>query len=862
MSDGGARVALKIRLAVLAVTLVGGLVVVAHASANPRFAATSTLKAPIRTAALTPAWTTYHLDNARDGNDTTEGVVSGLTTGWTALTAGGSTTLDGSVYASPLVYGTSVYVATENNTIYAFNTANGHELWHVHMGAPEDGGLLPCGNINPVGVTGTPVIDPAADGGNGVLFMVGMTSEPHYRLFGTDLVTHAVVVDSVVDAGDIRVQGQRGALALSGGLVYIPYGGRAGDCSDNIPPFTPYYGIVVAARESDGTGLYEFVPSGTTAAGIWAPGGESVDGSGNVYVATGNGSGPGSESVFKLSPTLGVLNQWRPTNANFLDNNDIDVGSISPALVGGGDVFQNGKYGHAFLLGSSLSQLTADPGLVDCGGVTSDASFGATAYASPYIYVPCSAGVFAVQQSGSTITNVWHQLSSFAGPPIVAGGAVWTLSGSNLYGFKAANGTQIANVSVGSFSRFETPAAGGGKIFVAGNNFLKAFNFVTGGCSTAGLSAVPPTSQAQGMSVTFNATASGPACSAPLFEFWLQNPAGTWTLEQPFSSTASWTWTTTGFPVGAYTVHVWANQTGDPQTTYEGLGSLPYSLTGCSSASLTPPAGSFAGGSTIAFTAGASGCSNPEFEYWVLPPGSYWQTLRSYGPATFNWNTSGLALGTYQIAVWARQQGGGTPTYETAAGGGYTLTGCTSPSVSPLPGSFPVTSTISFTAGANGCAPEFEYWVLPPGGSWQVLRTYGGASFSWNTTGLAPGTYQISIWIRRQGSSAAYETFTGGAYTLTGCSSAMLTPAPGSFAHGTTINFVASSSGCANPEYEYWVLPPGGYWQVLRTYGAAAFNWNTAGLPLGTYQIAVWVRQQGSGTLYYDSGAGGAYTLT
>ena len=861
LSGSSARAALKVRLALATVCLMGGILVVAHTPAASHIASTTKLKSPTTTALLTPAWTTYHLDNARDGNDTTEGVVAGLTTGWTALTVGGSTTLDGSVYASPLVYGSSVYVATENNTIYAFNTADGHEQWHVHMGAPEDGALLPCGNINPVGVTGTPVIDPAADGGNGVLYMVGMTGEPHYRLFGTDLVTHLVVVDSVVDAGDINVQGERGAIGLSGGYVYIPFGGRAGDCYDR--DGTPYYGIVVAARESDGTPLYEFVPSSTQAAGIWAPGGESIDGSGNVYVATGNGSGPGSESVFKLSPTLSVLNQWTPSNQSFLDSTDTDVGSIIPSLVGGGDVFQNGKYGHGFLLNSSLGQITPDPGLVDCGGATSDASFGATAYASPLIYVPCSTGLFAVQQ-GADITNAWHALTSFVGPPIVAGGDVWTLSGGNLYGFKAGNGTQIASVSVGSFSRFETPAAGGGKIFVAGSDFLKAFNFVVGGCSTATLVANPTTSQAEGLGVTFTATGSGPQCTSPVFEFWLRNPAGNWTLEQSFSSSTTWSWNTAGFPVGSYTVNVWANEAGDPTFTYEGLASIPYSLTGCSSASVTPLPGSFAGGTTIAFTASAMGCPNPEFEYWVLAPGGYWQLLRAYGGATFSWTTSAIPLGTYQVAIWARQQGGGTATYEAGAGGAYTLTGCTSAQVTPLPGSFPVTSTVSFTASASGCSnPEFEYWVLAPGGYWQLLRAYGGPSFSWTTMGLPPGTYQVAIWVRRQGSGTpTYEAGAGGTYTLTGCSSAMLTPTPGSFARGTTVSFVATSSGCANPEYEYWVMAPGGYWQLLRAYGSASFGWNTAALPLGTYQLVVWVRQQGSGTATYDSGAGGAYTLT
>jgi len=829
------------------------------------------------TAVVTPTWTTYHLNNARDANDATEGSVNSITPAWTATLTGGSTSLDGAVFASPLVYGSSVYVATENNTVYAFDTTTGAEQWSVHMGAPEPGGDLPCGNIDPVGVTGTPVIDPAADGGNGMLFMVGMTAQTvntptHYRLFGTDLVTHAVVVDAVVDAGDVRVQGQRGALAISGGYVYVPYGGRAGDCSDNIAPFSPYYGIVQAARESDGVGVYGFQTPGTTQAGIWAPGGESIDGSGNVYVATGNGSGPATESVFKLSPALGVLNQWIAPNQASLDSTDTDVGSISPALVGGGDVYQNGKYGHGFLLSPSLSQLTASPGLVDCGGVTSDASFGATAYAAPYIYVPCTNGLFAVQQSGSTITNSWHMLSSFVGPPIVAGGNVWTMSGSSLYGFNVTTGQQIANVGVGSFSHFQSPAAGGGKIFVAGDNFLKAFTFVHG-CSGAGLTAVPAATQSDGLGVAFTATSSGVACTSPVYEYWLQYPNGTWVMTRAFSATATWSWDTTGYPLGSYLIHVWANQSGDSQVTYEALASLSYTLTGCTGATMSPPAGSsFAAGGTVAFTAGSSGCPTPEFEFWVLAPGSSWAMEQAYSPSpTFNWNTNGLAPGGYQVVAWVRQHGDGTATYDAGAGGNYTLTSpgaCTSATMSPpAVSSFAVTSTVAFTGGAGGCPnPEFEFWTLAPGSSWMLAKAYSASpSFSWNTMGLAPGGYQVVVWVRQHGSSTAtYEAGAGGAYTLTGCTSATLSPPAGSsVAVTTTVAFTAGAGGCSTPEFEFWTLAPGSYWKMGNAYSTSpSFSWNTNGLAPGVYQVVVWVRQQGSGTATYDRGAGGNYTLT
>ena len=290
-------------------------------------------------------------------------------------------------------------------------------------------------------------------------------------------------------------------------------------------------------------------------------------------------------------------------------------------------------------------------------------------------------------------------------------------------------------------------------------------------------------------------------------------------------------------------------------------------LGACISASVTPVPGSFAVGTALSFAATATGCSNPEYEYWVMAPGGYWQLLRAYGSSsTFSWSTAGLLPGTYQVVVWVRQQGGGTTYYDAGAGGTYVLAGCTAASITPGPSSIAGATTVSFVATASGCPnPEFEYWVMAPGGYWQVLRAYSSTpSYGWSTGGLPRGTYQVVVWVRQHGTgTATYEAGAGGGYVLTGCSTASLTPPPGTFARGTAVSFVAGSTGCANPEYEYWVMAPGGYWQLLRAYGSSpSFSWSTAALPLGTYQVVVWVRQQGSGTVYYDAGAGGAYRLS
>ncbi|MGE5747092.1 MAG: PQQ-binding-like beta-propeller repeat protein, partial [Solirubrobacterales bacterium] len=97
-------------------------------------------------------WPTYHANLARTAVDTTSPAVAGFHRAW-------ARTLDGPLYAEPLTVGSRVYVATENNTVYALNVGNGHVAWKRHLGTPVQASTLPCGNIEPVtGITGTPAI--------------------------------------------------------------------------------------------------------------------------------------------------------------------------------------------------------------------------------------------------------------------------------------------------------------------------------------------------------------------------------------------------------------------------------------------------------------------------------------------------------------------------------------------------------------------------------------------------------------------------------------------------------------------------------------------------------------------------------
>ena len=171
----------------------------------------------------TAGWSTYQHDTGRSGLDPDAPPVTAVSAGW-------NTQLDASMYAQPLVAGSLVYAATENNTVYALDVTSGAIAWSQHLSAPVTSGL-PCGNINPSGITGTPVIDTA----NNVLYAAALQASPsiHHELYALNLnAGGAVLYHYPIDApgSTPTVQGQRGALTLANGRVYVPYSGRAGDC--------------------------------------------------------------------------------------------------------------------------------------------------------------------------------------------------------------------------------------------------------------------------------------------------------------------------------------------------------------------------------------------------------------------------------------------------------------------------------------------------------------------------------------------------------------------------------------------------------------------------------------------------------
>ncbi|HET7420395.1 MAG TPA: hypothetical protein VFL27_08440 [Candidatus Dormibacteraeota bacterium] len=386
-------------------------------------------------------------------------------------------------------------------------------------------------------------------------------------------------------------------------------------------------------------------------------------------------------------------------------------------------------------------------------------------------------------------------------------------------------------------------------------------------CSSATLSPAA-TSQPVGATIHFTATASG--CSSPQFEYWVQYLDGSYHVLRAFSSVPTFDWNTAGFAVGSYPVIVWANQAGDPTSTWEASASSTVTLTGCTAATLSPPSANVTAGSTVHFTAGASGCPNPQFEYWVQYLDGTWHVVRAFDVnPIFDWNTSGFGPGTYSVQVWANNVGDGTSTWEAFASSTVTLSGgaCTSATITPTTTSQSVGSTIHFAAGASGCpTPQFSFWVQYLDGSWHNLRPFSTtATWDWSTAGLTPGVYSVTVWANQVGDpTSTWEAFASSSVTLTGgCTGASVTPSSPTVQVASTIQFTASATGCPNPQFEYWAQYLDGSWHMVRAFSSdPTFSWNTSGLGTGAYTISVWAVQTGDSTSTWEAFGTSKVTLT
>src|SRR5882757_3236092 len=250
-------------------------------------------------------------------------------------------TISGNVYAQPLYIeggpnGPVVVAVTESNNVYALNATTGAVIWQRNLGPAVTSGL-PCGNINPLGITGTPVTDLASRS----LFLDAMIDgnpKKHF-VYSLNVDTGATNPGWPVDLNATvsfngttftsNVQNERGGLAVVNGVLYVPFSGLAGDCGT-------YHGWVVGITINTPSNVRAWATA-AVGGGIWGHSGVASDGT-NMFVITGNtfntqGNWMGGEAIIRLQAGPVLSDFWAPPNWFSLDQSDTDVGGVSATLV-------------------------------------------------------------------------------------------------------------------------------------------------------------------------------------------------------------------------------------------------------------------------------------------------------------------------------------------------------------------------------------------------------------------------------------------------------------------------------------------------------------------------------------------------
>jgi polyvinyl alcohol dehydrogenase (cytochrome) len=470
----GARGRWWIAPLVVVALLVGGCADQSTPSAKTASAIRTPTRQPV-TPRWTSTWTSYHADQARSGavpNDNSAPDPAAVL--WRA-------SLGGAVYGQPVIADHKVIAATENNRVVALNPGTGAVIWSVTIGAPltHVDATAGCGDIDPLGITSTPVVDVATN----TVFVVGEINDGggvvHHELEAIDISTGTVTASENVDPplpGGERATNllQRPGLALAGGRIYIGYGGNSGDCGH-------YHGWEVAVNESGPPDLVAFeVASNGEGGAIWEGGGApAIDSDGNVYVTTGNANpdppqgGPDpklyTESLVKLTPDLQVLASFKDKIAG----GDEDLATGNPILLPTDEVFATGKTDVGYLLqDSNLAVVASIRGI--CG---SDPD-GGPAYdaASNNLFIPCRGG--GIQVVHLATHRAGDRLSGANAAPIIIGNTLWATSylTNRLYEYNATTGALMQSLAIGAtLPHFASPSTSFGEVFVGTTTGVVAF---------------------------------------------------------------------------------------------------------------------------------------------------------------------------------------------------------------------------------------------------------------------------------------------------------------------------------------------------------------------------------------------------
>jgi hypothetical protein len=442
-----------------------------------------------------------------------------------AKDAGFAANFNGATWASPLYLENgpngkgAFYIVTNDNNVFALDETTGAQDWMMNIGTAPGRSGQSCGDIQPIGIISTPIIDATAR----TIYVAGATGSATTI---TDHQIHALSVDDGKERAGWPIsvtgmtasgatftaspQNQRSALSLVNGILYVAYGGHNGDCGN-------YRGWIIAINTATPTQRAAWVTGGTRGEAIWAAAGMASDGNG-IFAVTGNNltgtsTHADSEEVIRITG-MGVADHsnagmFYPTSWRNLDTTDADLGANSPVYFDTPSpmVATITKDGTFFLLnakslggmGGQLTSLTISMNAGAMAVKTMPASY--TTAMGRYVVFTTNGGAVCPSNGGNG-TVVMAVSVSAATPPVAkvawcvpttnaalgfpaspsatttdgkANALVWFINGTKLMAVDGDTGTTIYDSGTATCTgvhKWTAPIAVKNRIVVSGDNHL------------------------------------------------------------------------------------------------------------------------------------------------------------------------------------------------------------------------------------------------------------------------------------------------------------------------------------------------------------------------------------------------------
>ncbi|MFZ0995062.1 MAG: hypothetical protein WAO09_03655 [Candidatus Dormiibacterota bacterium] len=266
---------------------------------------------------------------------------------------------------------------------------------------------------------------------------------------------------------------------------------------------------------------------------------------------------------------------------------------------------------------------------------------------------------------------------------------------------------------------------------------------------------VAPATLATGQPVTVTADSTCPVATQPLYSYFTAPSSdGPWTLQAAWIG-PSWSWNTSGLANGTYYVTIWVSgaQYISPEalTVASIVVNTPPACTGIS-ASLDPATATSGQAVTVTATGSCPTGTSPLYTYFTNSPSApdVWTLEAAWVGPSWIWTTSGLPAGDYQVLVWVSDGPYTVPQAETTRTAVMVAPSPCSGIEATAPGS--VVSGQPANVGADATCPsgadvEYSYFTMSPGSeSWTLQAAWIGDSWTWNTVGFGPGSYEVLVW--------------------------------------------------------------------------------------------------------------------